>query len=334
MRRSPLLHSTAVAFGLALALGLGASPEACRAQDSESSFDFHGYGQLSRLHDADGPDSGNEWDYDVAALTVWHVRPDLHLWGQVSRYRYRKRTQIEWAFIDWDATSADSLRLGQARVPAGLLNEPRDVQALRNSASVPMMYEGSGSLVDEVMRGAIWEHRTSGRITMESWIGGTLTADESQPQSARVAGARVQWTSEAADWTLTASGYTGDAAGGALPGRPPRHLWMVGGRHEAGPWALSFELARSAASGALSTSAYAQADFALADAHAFFVRADDLAHGQQPGISATGRTRLAGGYAWKVGPQWGWRLEAGTNRGRGTSHDAWNDVVASIDFYL
>jgi hypothetical protein len=339
-------HRLAVLATAVAALALGS---ACRAQDAERTFDLHGYGQVSEVRNESAPGGSFRFDYDLSVLGVWRMRPDLRAWLQIARYR-ESSTRLEWAFLDWDVSSATTVRLGQARVPMGLVNEARDVQTLRNSISIPMLYDDDHGLVDEALRGVVVEHRhqssTTGGLVAETYAAGSMVSDEtSNGVSARIVGARLQWTPPSSDWTFAASGHGGRQASSesdAAPGRQARHALVLSAKLHAVSWDFSGEIGAGRSGGGKVRVGYVQADREIASQSAFFVRAESACRRSLDDDESQWRRRLAIGMAWKPSPRWGLRLEAGTNRASQTESSSpaalprmqWNDVAVSFNFYL
>jgi len=323
---------------------------ACCAQDAERAFDVHGYGQASELKSVSAPGGGFEFDYDLSVLGVWRVRPDFRAWVQLARYRELNGTRLEWAFLDWDVSASTTLRLGQARVPMGLINEARDVQTLRNSVSKPLLYDGEHGLVDEALRGVVLEHRResadTGNLIAEAYAAGATIRDESSAVSARVVGGRVQWT-PSSSWNIAASAYVGRQAPHAdeAPGWSSRRALVLSTKLHAMDWDLSAEAGAGRSSEGTLRVGYLQGDREISPQHAVFARvesSDRQAAAGDARETAERRTRLAAGVAWKPSPRWGCRLEAGSNRASPTipnppataPRTRWNDVAVGVNFYL
>lgn len=339
-------HRLAVLATAVAALSLGS---ACHAQDAERTFDLHGYGQVSEVRNESAPGGGFRFDYDLSVLGVWRMRPDIRAWVQLARHR-DSSTRLEWAFLDWDVSSANTVRLGQARVPMGLVNEARDVQTLRNSISIPMLYDEEHGLVDEALRGVIVEHRResskTGGLVAEAYAAGSMVSDEtSNGVSARIVGGRLQWTPPSSDWTFAASAYGGRQASSepdAAPGRHARHALVMSAKLHAMNWDFSGEIGAGRHGEGEVRVGYLQADRGIAPQSAFFVRAESAHRRSLDDDGSQWRSRLAMGLAWKPSPHWGLRVEAGTNRASPMASSSpaapprtqWNDVAVSFNFYL
>jgi len=334
---------------LAAAAAAFAWAPACHAQDGERTFDLHGYGQISEVRNESAPGGRFEFDHDLSVLGVWRVRPDLRAWLQLAHYK-EAGTRLEWAFLDWDVSAATTLRFGQTRVPMGLVNEARDVQTLRNSISMPMLYDEERGLVDEAMRGAIVEHRResaqTGGLIAEGYAAGSMVSDEhSSGVSARIVGGRLQWTPPASDWNLAVSAYGGSQASsepGAAPGRQARHALVLSAKTRAMNWDLSGEIGTGRTGEGKVHVGYLQADREMAPQFAFFARAESSHLRSAEDDASERHSRLSMGLAWKPSPHWGFRIEAGTHRhtpaepsSSGSSpRTHWNDVAVSFNFYL
>jgi len=323
---------------------------ACHAQDAEGAFAVHGYGQASALKSVSAPGGKFQLDYDLSVLGVWRVRPDFRAWVQLARYRELNSTRLEWAFLDWDVSGSTTLRLGQTRVPMGLVNEARDVQTLRNSVSKPLLYDGAHGLVDEALRGVVVEHRhesaDTGNLVAETYASGATIRDESSAVAARLVGGRVQWT-PSSSWNIAASAYAGRQAAQAeeAAGWRSRRALVLSAKLHAMDWDLSAELGAGRSGEGTLRVGYLQGERDISPQHAVFARvesSDRQAAAGDARETAEQRTRLAAGVAWKPSPRWGCRLEAGSNRASPTiphppataPRTRWNDLAVGVNFYL
>jgi hypothetical protein len=326
------------AGALALALCLLAASLPCAAQpdaDPAPPLELHGYGKLSLRQHADAPDDVREFDGDVSLLGVWRAHERVRLWMQLSYYKELGHARVEWSFVDWDAAADLTLRAGRVRLPMGLYNEARDVQSLRNAATVPLMYEGSTALVDEVMRGVVVEHRCAQGLVAEVYAANGMVADEGGARSAGIAGLRLQWSPPGADQALSLSALSGrQAPAEGLSQWRSKQVFTAGAKQRLGAWEASGEVGAGRADGFALRSAYVQADLDLGAAHAVFARADLARRMGEDRAASLVRSRLAGGWAWKPDPGWGLRAEVGV--GRGGPPDAqrrWSDFMLSLNFY-
>ena len=312
------LASLAAAF---VAVSLGT---VCHAQDAERTVDLHAYGQVSEVRNLSAPGGGFELDYNVAALGVWRIRPDVRAWLQLARYRELNETRVEWAFLDWDVSASTTLRLGQSRVPMGLVNEARDVQTLRNSLTKPFLYDGEHGLVDEALRGVIAEHRREsvehGGLVVEGYATGATIRDESSAIPARLLGGRVQWTPPSSSWTLSASAYAGRQApeDADESGWSSRHALVVSAKVRAMGWDLTGEIGTGRSGEGTIRVGYLQGDRDLSGQHTLFMRAESSRR-QPADEGPEWRDRLSAGLAWKPSPHWGCRIELGANRASPTA---------------
>jgi hypothetical protein len=335
---------------LASAIAGFALAPACHAQDAERAFDLHGYGQISEVRNESAPGGRFEFDYDLSAQGVWRMRPDLRVWVQVARYK-EAGTRLEWAFLDWDVSAATTMRLGQTRVPMGLINEARDVQTLRNSISMPMLYDEERGLIAEAMRGVVVEHRREsaqiGGLVAEGYAAGSIVSGEhSGGMSARIVGGRLQWTPLSSDWTFAASAHGGGQASAepdAAPGRHARHALVLSAKTRVMNWDFGSEIGTGRTGEGKVRVGYVQAERGIGLQSVFFVRADSSHRRSVDDDASERRSRLAMGLAWKPSASWGFRIEAGTNRHAPPAESSspatppraqWNDVAVSFNFYL
>lgn len=344
-RRRTAQHVPRLAAAIA-ALALG---PLCHAQDAERAFDLHGYGQASEVKNASAPGGAFELDYNASLLGVWRIRPDFRAWVQFAHYRESHQTRLEWAFLDWDVSAATTLRLGQSRVPMGLVNEARDVQTLRNSVSNPLLYGGGHGLIDEALRGAVVEHRSesvhTGGLVAEYYIAAATIRDESSAVPARIAGGRLQWTPPSSSWNFAASAYAGRQApeSAAQTGWSARRALVLSAKVHTVGWDFTGEFGAGRSDEGTLRVGYVQAERDISAQHAVFARAESSSRRRADVDDATERRdRLAAGLAWKPSPRWGCRIEAGTNHASPTAtqpaattpRTSWNDVAVSVNFYL
>jgi hypothetical protein len=316
----------------------------CHAQDSESPFDLHAYGQISELKNAEVPVAGWENDYDVSLLGVWRMHPDFKAWLQIAHYSEMRRTRVEWAFLDWTLSGSTTLRLGQARLPMGMLNESRDVQALRNSIGLPLMYGHERPLVDEAFRGAVLEQRSGssngGELITEYYASGAMIADEGQGIGSRIVGGRVHWTPPSSAWSFAASAYAGQQSMADADARAwrARSAAVGSAKWHAPEWDVIGEIGVGRFGANSNRAGYLQCDHLLAPQWAMFVRADFMRQHDAAEGPPSRRERLSTGLAWRPSLNWGLRFEAGSNHAptatplSTAARPSWNDFALSVNF--
>ena len=146
-----------------LALVMISASASATALELGNQFEIHGYGDLTYARsnvDATGQRLGaRQADHDVSFVAAWKFDERTKLWAQLGKNREVNWGHVDWVFVDYHAASGQTWRLGQIPLPFGLHNDARDVQALRPSASLPLVYSESLALVDESIRGASVKHR-------------------------------------------------------------------------------------------------------------------------------------------------------------------------------
>lgn len=333
----------------AVLAALALASVACCAQGGERTFDLHGYGQFAQIKNESAPGGSFELDYSLSALGVWRMRPDMRAWLQLARYK-EAGNRLEWAFLDWDVSGTTTARLGQMRVPMGLINEARDVQTLRNAITMPMLYDEKHGLVDEAMRGVLVEHRRealdAGALIAETYAAGSMVSNEhSSGASARIVGGRLQWTPPSSAWGFALSGYAGRQASselGAAPGHSARHALVLSAKRRVMDWDVGAEVGAGRTGEGRVRVGYLQADRELGSQAAFFARAESTHRRAEEEDAAEWHNRFVLGLAWKPSARWGFRFEAAANRASSTEpassaaplRSRWNDVGVSFNFYL
>lgn len=306
----------------ALAVGMSAA-----AQDlTADGFDLHGYGHVEALHRG-GTDGGSEVEHDVSLLGHWRLNQRGSVWLQLAHLSETRRVRVDWGFLDWELTPTVTLRAGQVRLPLGLYNETRDVQALRPSASLPLLYDEDLRLADESLRGLSFEQRgdaLSGEFSMEAYAALAMVPDADKAARSRVLGGRLTWNHPSTGVTLNLSGYAGrtssSAETGDADGEPAHAGWqrkrglVVSGRLDRGSWTFDAEAGLARLGDVRLSTAYGQASRRLSDQWAMFVRAERMQL-RPEGAEALRLDRLSAGLAWSPSPRWGLRLEASRERG-------------------
>ena len=133
------------------------------------------------------------------------------------------------------------------RYPFGLHNDIRDVQALRPSASLPLVYFENLALVDESVRGASVKHRFDWgeqSATVEAYAAMALDSDGSERIHGPMGGARVIIETPLEGLTLRASGYRGRFTMRSGDQQRTKHGWVISARFAGERLDLQAELAR------------------------------------------------------------------------------------------
>ena len=235
-----------------LAILMACASASTTALEVGGQFEIHGYGDLTHTRsnvDATGQRQGaQQTAHDISFVAAWQLDERTKLWAQLGKNSELKWGHIDWVFIDYQAASGQTWRLGQIQLPFGLHNETRDVQALRPSASLPLVYLESLALVDEFIRGASVKHRVAWgeqSATVEAYAATELRSDGAEIMQGRVGGARAIIETPMEGLTLRASGYRGRFKVSPGDQQHTKYGWALSARFADGRLDLQAELARS-----------------------------------------------------------------------------------------
>jgi hypothetical protein len=329
-----------------LLVGAFLATPACGVEITDR-LDLYGYGHLQAQRNVERSDAGGEVAHDVSLLGSLKVADGYRLWAQVAHTSELHRLRLDWAFLDIEVTPRLTAHLGQARAPLGLLNDTRDAQALRATASLPLLYGDDLGLVDESLRGGVADWRAPptgyGEFTVEGWLAASIVPDAGDARDARLVGWRLSWSSPLPGLTLKLSGYSGRVRAGdgaADEDDAPRaadyeskRSYIVSAQYEAAAWIFSAEAGRTRFGDRRAGAAYVAAEWRASAQWRGFARVE-AAHRNNPddGESIT-RRRGAVGLAWLPHEHWGARFEIGRNRESGApGPGSWNDARLSANF--
>lgn len=341
VRTLDLLLATALVMGVPLHVA---------AIELAPGLELRGYGHATLQRDAISAASAPEVEYDISLLGTLALGERSRVWLQVSHLSETRQARVDWAFFNWEATPQTTFRVGQARLPLGLHNETRDIQALRASASLPLLYEGDEGSLNEAMRGVVVDHRFDvdqlGSLGVEAFAAWAVVPDTQRAEHGKVAGGRLSWDTPWPGLTLKVSGYAGrleDVEAGVVA-RQHEDVLVASAQYADGLWSMAAEAARGRADTHRYTIGYAQVDRQLAPQWRAFLRAEALREVLAGSVDQNSRRlrRLAIGAAWNADDHWGLRIEAARNSGRpeeapdgvdaGTVRPRWNDVRASVNY--
>lgn len=326
------------------------------AQEPTSGLELHGhgYGHAAAETNAEGPADGTRAAHDLSLLGSVGLGGRYRLWAQIAHTSELQRLRLDWAFLDVDLTPQLTLHLGQARVPLGLINETRDAQALRPSASLPLLYSDELSLADEALRGGVLDWRAPGgsfgELTFEGWLARNIVPDAGAARRARVAGARLSWDTPLPGLGFKLSGYRGrvanvdddedddDDGAPAVPAafRPAyesKRSFVASVSYDTGAWKLTAEAGRSRVGERSAKAGYLEVQWRPLDRWHGFARLEGAHRANDDSGAAATHRRAAAGLAWMAHEHWGVRLELGHNRETGRpGRGRWNDALLSVNF--
>ena len=333
---------------LALA-ALVSSP--ARAVDLGERFELHGYGDLAHTVanvDATGERLGaRETSHNLSLVGIWQATDRTRVWGQLFRSSELGKVRVDWAFADYHAGSGQTWRAGRVRMPFGLHNESRDVQALRPSASMPFLYDEELALVDEAFDGASVEQRIAlgrGSATIEVYAAQQLLSGG--PQSARGAalGARVGIETPIDGLSFRLSGYAGRLRPDGADERAAKRGWAASARYVRDAIDLQAEVARGRLYERSVSTWYLQGALELSERWQAVTRLEHITTDTaRRGEDAFGERRLIAGLAWRISPNFGLRLEQQFHRGHamavlhetleeGEGRHRWTSTVLSANY--
>ena len=159
MQNKPQSTLAAVLAATLIALASGSAA----AIDVGDRIEVHGFGDLGHeVANANATGRGlgdRETGHNLSLVGVWQATDRLKAWAQLFQSSELGKVRVDWAFLDYQTASGQTLRFGRVRLPFGLHNESRDVQALRPSASLPYLYDEEMAFVDESFDGGSVEHK-------------------------------------------------------------------------------------------------------------------------------------------------------------------------------
>ena len=324
--------------------------QAAAAVELAPGLELRGYGHVAVRREAISAETPAAVEHDVSLLAAVALGERVRLWAQVAHLSETGRLRLDLMFLDWELSPQTTVRIGQARLPVGLYNETRDVQALRASANLPLLYGGDSASLDEGFRGVVVEHRLGsgllGSLTIEAFAAWAVSPDVKPAELARLGGGRFSWATPWPALTVKLSGYSGylRTAHSGAAGARPREQALVGSlQYEGRQWSFNAEAARLSSDDHRQRVAYAEAIRQLSPQWRAFVRAEYVRDEDVSSQEAVRqRKRLAVGAAWNASEHWGLRVEAARNSGRpeqlpasvtlDTARQRWNDARVSVNY--
>ena len=314
-------------------------------------FELHGYGDLTQTWssvDATGQRLGaRKTNHAVWFVAAWQVAERTKLWAQLGRNREVNWDNIDWLFVDYQAASGQTWRLGQIPLPFGLHNEGRDVYALGPSASLPLVYAENLALVDESVTGASVKHRFdwgAQSATVEAYAAKVLNSGGGERVRGPMGGARVIIETPLEGLTLRASGYRGRFAMSTGDQQRTKYGWVMSARFAGERLDLQAELARGFVFDHGVSAWYAQAAYTLDANWRAVARIDQaVTDTAQSSDDAYRERRLTLGLAYTINQHLGLRLEQRFHRGyasmvadevleAGQGRPRWTSTLLSVNY--
>jgi hypothetical protein len=333
MKASYRLLIACIALGAAAVAG---------AQVKLGPVELHGYGDVTAVH-ADS-DAAHGWEvrHDVSLVAHLPLSERVEFWAQGAHLGEGVGLKLDWAFFNWQLTPATTLRIGQIKLPFGLINETRDVQALRPSVSLPQLYTDDLSIIDEAFRGVAVEQRIAGasgsETTLELFAARQIIPDADDARTGYVFGSRISWKPAASSWMYRVSAYAGHVDPlEYLPvaDRQDKYAFALAAERSWDAWQLQVEVARATVDVVDKTPAYLQLRRRWSDRWASFIRLEST---QLIFEGETGRWDRAGaGLAWMPTHHLGARMEVSRNkRGQHSEilhqNESWFEASFALNF--
>lgn len=105
------------------------------------SFVSFGYLQTTENEWLGSSTSGSSDFWEVAANVALNPMPTVRVAGQIFARDFQRydngRAQLDWLYGEWHPRDVFGLQLGRVKIPAGLFNEVRDVDAARATVFLP-----------------------------------------------------------------------------------------------------------------------------------------------------------------------------------------------------
>lgn len=294
-----------------------------RAVDVSEEVSLHGYGDIGRARsnvDATGQElGGRETMSNLSLVGIWQASERTKVWAQLFRSSDLGKVRVDWAFVDYQSPAGQTLRVGRVRLPFGLHNESRDVQALRPSASMPYLYNEELALADESFDGASVEQRFTlggGAATVEVFAANRLLSGGKQSARGTAIGARAIVETPVEGLSFGASAFAGRLTPDTADTRGSKRGWAASARYRHEAVDLQAEVARGFLYERRVSTWYLQAAHDVGERWQAFVRLERIVTDTaQRGDDAFQEQRWAVGTAYRINEHFGIRLEQQFHRG-------------------
>lgn len=296
-----------------------------RAVDLSERIALHGYGDLgharSNVDATDQALGARATMQNLSLVGIWQASERAKVWAQLFRSGELGKVRVDWAFFDYQAPTGHTVRAGRVRMPFGLHNESRDVQALRPSASLPYLYDEELALVDESFDGASVERRFAfgdSAATVEVFAANRLQSGGAQSAKGAVIGARAIVETPVEGLSFRLSTFAGRLTTNTADARRPKRSWAASARYRLDPVDLQAEVARAFLYQRWVSTWYLQATRDMGERWQVFARLERVVTDTtQRGDDAFQEQRWALGAAYKINEHFGIRLEQQLLRGYG-----------------
>lgn len=324
--------------GLAVALASVLLAGPAGALELGDTLTLHGYGNLTAVRSGvrDGGQGGGEQNshHDVSVLGTWRLHERSQFWLQVARNTELARARVDWAMLDWQWGDT-TWQFGQVRLPFGWLNDVRDIEALRPTASRPFLYDEDLGLADEALQGGGVEHAivlggTTARV--RAFAARALVPDADAPMRGAVLGARVAVDPPLDGVSLALSGYHGRVRPEDGDSRVAKSAWALSARWQPGFGTLEAEWGGGRIDERRVEAAYVQFVRPLREGLDLALRAERvLTDRARRGQHDSDQRRLVVGLAWALTPSIGLRLEWQRHHGHALPRLAADESGAADD---
>jgi hypothetical protein len=318
---------------------------AAHAFEVSENLRLHGYGDVGHVRsNAQAAEAGESAEksttYNLSLVANWRLGEQTSVWAQVFQSHDPARPRIDWAFVDHMATNGLRWRAGQVRMPFGLHNEFRDVQALRPSATLPLLYDEELGLIDESFYGVSVEadHRLdTGAVSYEIYAAGALLPGGDRTAYGQALGARVVYETTIDGLSLSWSGYGARLDPERTGEKQSKRAQAVSLRWKATSWDLQAETSRAFRYDRTHRADYLQGSWIANEHWEWVMRAERAATRPIGGESVTERRNVLG-VAWRLNYNFGVRFEQRWHRGDaadgadGEGASRWRSSVLSVNY--
>lgn len=341
-------NSRALLFGLLVGLGFAKS---AFALDLSDSLQLHGYGDVAATRasvDASGENSAARMTtHNLSLVGNWKASDRTSVWVQLFQSNEPGRVRLDWAYVDHQAANGLRWRAGQVRLPFGLHNEFRDVQALRPGATLPIVYDEELGIVDESFYGVSVESELrlgNSVVSYEAYAAGALLPGGERTAYGPALGARVIIEPPLPGLSLRVSAYGARLKPHGADERQPKRAAALSLRWQRDPWDLQAEAAHSLHYDHRIQTQYVQGSWQFDPRWELMVRAERVVTDTaQRHDDAFRERQWVLGLAWRLNHNVGVRAEQHWHRGHGLAviqewvepglgQPRWTSSVLSLNF--
>lgn len=295
--------------------------------DLTETLQLHGYGDLAQSRsnvDPSGAGRGaSKTTYNTSLVGTWQASEQTSIWTQIHQSDEPNRLRIDWAYVDHRGANGMRWRAGQVRLPFGLHNESRDVQALRPGATLPVLYADDLGVVDESFYGGSVESQLqlgSSTLSYEVYGAGALLPGGDRTAYGPAIGGRAIFEPPVAGLSLGLSSYAARLKPAPGEQRQQKRATAFSLRWQHNPIELQAEWARGVRYGRGIETSYVQGAWQFARQWELMSRIERvITDTAQSEDDAFRERRFVLGLAGRINHHVGLRLEQRWHRGNGMS---------------